>query len=68
MVAIKQVEVGQRYRIVSAGGGPALTVWEVVEIYVPWRGGFEHAPDGSAGTMTLASSVVADKTRFVPEG
>jgi len=72
VVAIKQVEVGQRYRIVRAGGGPALTVWEVVEVYVPWRGGFEHArlksADGSAATMTLASSVVADKTRFVPEG
>jgi hypothetical protein len=49
-----------------------LTVWEVVEVYVPWEGGFEHARlksvDSSAGTMTLASSVVADKSRFVREG
>jgi hypothetical protein len=72
VVAIKQVEVGQRYRIVKASGGPALTVREVVEVYVPWPGGFEHARlkcfDSSAGTMTLTSSVVADKARFLPEG
>jgi hypothetical protein len=64
-----QVEVGQRYRIVRAGGTATLTIWEVVEVYVPWEGGFEHARlksvDSSAGTMTLASSVVADKSRFV---
>ena len=66
------VEVGQRYRTVRAGGGPSSTVWEVVEVYVPWEGGFEHARlksiDGSAGTMTLATSVVADKKRFMREG
>jgi hypothetical protein len=66
------VEVGQRYRTVRAGGGSSSTVWEVVEVYVPWEGGFEHARlksvDGSAGTMTLATSVVADKKRFVREG
>jgi hypothetical protein len=41
-----------------------------------WQGGFEHAclkhaclksVDGSAGTMTLATSVVADKKRFMRE-
>jgi hypothetical protein len=62
------VEVGQRYRTVRLGSGPSSTRWEVVEIYVPWRGGFEHARlksvDGSAETMTLATSVVADKKRF----
>ena len=66
-----QVETGQRYRIVRAGGGPS-TVWEVVRIYWPWPGGFEHAclkrVDGSAETMTLATSVVTDKKRFVREG
>ena len=66
------IEVGQRYRTVRAGGGPSSTVWEVVEVYVPWEGGFEHARlkgvDGSAGTMTLATSVVADKKRFMREG
>jgi hypothetical protein len=54
------------------GGGPSPTVWEVVTVYIPWEGGFEHAclksVDGSAGTMTLATSVVADKRRFVREG
>jgi hypothetical protein len=46
-------------------------VWEVVNVYIPWEGGFEHAclksVDSSAGTMTLATSVIEDKTRFVPE-
>ena len=71
MVASKAVEVGQRYRIVRAGGAPS-TVWEVVRIYQPWQGGFEHAclksVDGTAETMTLATSVIADKKRFVREG
>lgn len=66
-----QVEIGQRYRIVRSGGARS-TVWEVVRIYRPWQGGFEHAclksVDGSAGTMTLATSVIADKKRFVREG
>jgi hypothetical protein len=47
-------------------------VWEVVGIYRPWQGGFERAcpksVDGSAGTMALATSVVADKKRLVREG
>jgi hypothetical protein len=63
------VEVGQHYRLVRPAGGPPLTVWEVVKIYVPWQGGFKHAclksADGSGGTMTLATSVVTDKKRFV---
>jgi hypothetical protein len=66
-----QVETGQRYRVVRAGGAPSM-VWEVVGIYRPWQGGFERAcpksVDGSAGTMTLATSVVADKKRLVREG
>jgi hypothetical protein len=66
-----QVETGQRYRVVRPRGAPT-TVWEVVRIYLPWPGGFEHAclksVDGSAETMTLATSVVADKQRFVREG
>jgi hypothetical protein len=41
----------------------------VVGIYLPWRGGFEHArmksKNDRAETMTLASSVVTDKARFV---
>jgi hypothetical protein len=66
----RTVEVGQRYRIVRAGGLPSA-VWEVTRVYVPWLGGFEHAciksVDGLAGTMTLATSVITDKTRFIPE-
>jgi hypothetical protein len=66
-----QVETGQRYRVVRVGGAPS-TVWEVVRIYRPWPGCLEHAclrsVDRSAGTMTLATSVVADTKRFVPEG
>ena len=69
MTVDRVVEVGQWYRLVRPGGGHPLTVWEVVKVYVPWQGGFEHAclksTDGSGGTMTLATSVVADKRRFV---
>jgi hypothetical protein len=36
---------------------------------VPWQDGIEHAclksVGGSDGTMTLATSVIADKKRFV---
>jgi hypothetical protein len=64
-----QIVMGQRYRTVRAGGGPLPTVWEVVTVYRPWHDGLEHAclksVDGSAGTMTLATSVIADKKRFV---
>jgi hypothetical protein len=71
MGAAGQIETGQRYRVVR-GGGVLSTVWEVVMIYRPWPGCFEHAclkcVDRSAGTMTLALSVVADKNRFVREG
>jgi hypothetical protein len=63
-----QIETGQRYRTVD--GAPS-TIWEVVMIYRPWPGGFEHAclksVDRSAGTMTLATSVVGDRRRFVRE-
>jgi hypothetical protein len=66
----RQVEIGQRYRIVRAGG-VLSTLWEVTKVYLPWEGGFEHAclksVDGLSGTMTLATSVIADKTRFVRE-
>jgi hypothetical protein len=69
--ASRQVEIGQRYRTVRAGGGPSPTVWEVVKVYMPWQGGFEHACiksiAGLSETMTLATSVIADKNRFVPE-
>jgi hypothetical protein len=62
------VEVGQRYRAVSVPGGSLPVVWEVVAIYMPWQSGFEHARlrsvDIRAETMTLASSVVADRARF----
>jgi hypothetical protein len=38
---------------------------------MPWYGGFEHACiksiTGRSETMTLATSVIADKTRFLPE-
>jgi hypothetical protein len=44
-------------------------VWQVVGIYLPWHGGFQHARlksvDERAEATTLAVSVVADKTRFV---
>ena len=69
MTASRQVEIGQRYRTVRAEGGHLPTVWEVVKIYRPWQDGNEHAclksVDGLAGTMTLATSVIADKKRFV---
>jgi hypothetical protein len=67
IVEIGKTEVGQRYRIVAAGGVPSH-LWEVMRVYMPWYGGLEHARlksvDGSAETMTLATSVVADKKRF----
>ena len=66
----RQVEIGQRYRTVRAGGALS-SLWEVTEIYLPWQGGFEHARlksiAGLSETMTLATSVIADKTRFVRE-
>ena len=70
MVARKTVEVGQRYRIVVPGGVPS-GLWKVTRIYMPWYGGIEHACikslAGRSETMTLATSVIADKSRFVPE-
>ena len=72
MSAGVRVEIGQRYRIAKTGGIVPLTVWEVVRIYLPWQGGFEHAclksVDGSNGRMTLATSVIVDKRRFMREG
>lgn len=69
MAERKQAEVGQRYRIVAPGGVPGL--WEVTRVYTPWYGGLEHACiksiAGRSETMTLATSVIADKKRFVPE-
>ena len=71
MVAIKTVEVGQRYRMIRAGGVPS-DLWEVTRVYLPWYSGIEHACiksiAGRSETMTLATSVIADKKRFVPEG
>ena len=50
------VEVGQRYRIVRAGGVRSA-VWEVTRVFMPWRGGFEHVcikdVDGPGETMPL---------------
>jgi hypothetical protein len=46
-------------------------LWEVTRVYTPWHGGIEHACiksiAGGLETMTLATSVIADKRRFVPE-
>jgi hypothetical protein len=71
MSASARVEVGQRYRTIRPDGGAAQTVWNVVKVYVPWHGGLEHAclksVDGSAGAMTLASSVIAGRKRFLRE-
>jgi hypothetical protein len=71
VTAGEHVEIGQRYRVVRAAGVPS-TVWEVVRIYMPWPGGFEHgclkSIGGSSETMTLATSVIGDKKRFVREG
>jgi hypothetical protein len=71
VAAHKTVEVGQRYRIVAPGGVPS-GIWEVTRVYMPWYGGIEHAciksVAGRSETMTLATSVIADKKRFVPEG
>jgi hypothetical protein len=78
VVASKPVEVGQRYRILGASGVPvvvgagglALALWAVTRVFM--RGGIEHACiknlTGRPETMTLATSVIADKSRFVPEG
>ena len=70
VVASKPVEVGQRYRMIRAGGVPS-GLWEVTRVYMPWYGGIEHACikslAGRSETMTLATSVIADKSRFVPE-
>jgi hypothetical protein len=69
VTASRKVEIGQRYRTVRAGGTPLPTVWEVVKVFQPWQNGFEHAclkcVGDQAGTMTLATSVISDKTRFV---
>jgi hypothetical protein len=69
VISSRQVDVGNRYRTAGGEGGPLPTVWQVVRTYTPWSGGFEHAclksDDARAETMTLATSVVADKTRFV---
>jgi hypothetical protein len=70
MVGRKTTEVGQRYRIV-APGGVASGLWEITRVYMPWYGGIEHACikniAGRSETMTLATSVIADKKRFAPE-
>jgi hypothetical protein len=67
----RQIEVGQRYRIVGAGGVPSA-IWEVTRVFMPWYGGLEHACiksiDARSETMTLATSVIGDTNRFVPEG
>jgi hypothetical protein len=64
----RQVEVRQRYRTASTAGASTSIIWRVAAIYLPWPGGFELARleniDARAGTMTLAASVVADKSRF----
>jgi hypothetical protein len=66
----RQIEARQRYRIVAPGGAPS-GIWEVTRVFMPWYGGFEHACiksiAGRSETMTLATSVIADKTRFLPE-
>jgi hypothetical protein len=71
MAARKTIEVGQRYRLIRAGGVTS-DLWEVTWVYMPPYGGIEHACiksiAGRSETMTLATSVIADKSRFVPEG
>jgi hypothetical protein len=70
VAASKPVEVGQQYRMIRAGGVTS-DLWEVTRVYMPWYGGIEHACIksivGRSETMTLATSVIADKSRFVPE-
>jgi hypothetical protein len=69
VVGGRKVEIGQRYRIVRAGFVVQSTEWEVVKVFMPWPGSLEHARLKSvidhAETMTLATSVITDKTRFV---
>jgi len=69
VISSQQVEVGQHYRTTRAQGSPLPTVWRVVRVYMPWPGGWEHAclksVDDRAETMTLGTSVLADKTRFI---
>ena len=64
-----KIEVGQRYRIIRNGGAPLRVVWEVVKVFVPWQDGLEHARlqsvNDRGGTMIFATSVIADKARFV---
>jgi hypothetical protein len=62
------VEVGQRYRTATTSYGTTPTEWQVVGIFPSSASGIEHARlvsmDGRSETMTLASSVVADRARF----
>jgi hypothetical protein len=64
-----QIATGQRYRMVGAGGRPQWNMWEVIKVFLPWESGFEHVRLKSVGnqaeTMTLAASVIVDRTRFV---
>jgi hypothetical protein len=68
MSAGRRVEIGQRYRAVSAVGAGAALVWTVTKVFRPWPGGLEHVCLQSIEThsrsMTFAASVIADKARF----
>jgi hypothetical protein len=72
VIRVRSVEVGQRYRAVRSSGSAASTTWEVVAVYRVAPEGIEHARlrqvEDPSETRTLATSVISDRARFVPEG
>ena len=69
MNGVRRIEIGQHYRTVNAAGAEIGLIWAVTKIFKPWHGGFEHVCLQSIETysrsMTFATSVIADKARFV---
>jgi hypothetical protein len=68
MSTSRRIEIGQQYRAVNAAGVGTALIWTVTKVFRPWLGGFEHVCLQSSEThsrsMTFATSVIADKTRF----
>jgi hypothetical protein len=69
VVASRRVEVGQQYRSITASGAVMGPVWTVTRIFRPWPTSFEHVrlecDEKVPRSMTFATSVLADRTRFV---
>jgi hypothetical protein len=70
-LAPRSVKPGRRYRTLRESGAPTSIVWQVVEVYAFGPDGPEHARlrrlDDPTETRTLATSVVLDRVRFLPE-